>query len=103
MASTLTGIADLAQHPEFLRRVRAATVKAAVAVGNEPNDQTQRALQRRALAQNALHDSDQWADPFAWACARNPVITLDSADSDLEFTVSEVWDAIAGADPPAEP
>lgn len=103
MATTLQEITDLAEHPGFVRRVRPAMVKAAIAVGNEQNDESQRALMRRALAQNVLLDGGVWAARFAWALAANPAITLESSDSDLEWTVASVWDAIAGADPAPEP
>lgn len=99
MASTLAAIHDLAEHPRFLRTVTPAMVKAAVAVGAEVNDQTQRGLARHALSVNVLRNPGAWAPSFAWAVAANPVITLDSSDGDVEFTVNSVWDAVAGADP----
>lgn len=99
MAATLEEITDLAQHPTFLRAVTPAMVKAAVAVGAELADQTQRSLARHALSVNVLGNPHAWAPSFAWAVAANPVITLESSDNDVEFTVNSVWDAIAGADP----
>lgn len=99
MATAAQDIADLAEHPRFLRTVTAMMVKAAVAVGAEVNDQSQRSLARHALSVNAIRDRDNYAEAFAWAAAVNPVITLESSDSDVEFTVNSVWDAVAGADP----
>jgi hypothetical protein len=103
VADTLTGITDLATWPPFRRRVRAAMLVAAVAVGNErPVDGDPRSTLRRALSVNAFAYTDDYEGRFAAAVAANPVITGDSSDGDIEFTVNSVWDAIAGA-PPATP
>jgi hypothetical protein len=48
---------------------------------------------------NVLADPTGWAPRFALAVVTNPVITVASSDSDIQFTVNSVWDAIAGAGP----
>lgn len=104
MAQELEGIADLATWPPFLRRVRAAMVKAATAVGAEQPDPANpdRSLHRRALSVNVFQELDDHERRFAIAVAANPVITHASIDGDIEFTVNSVWDTIAGAPPPVE-
>lgn len=108
MATVLTEIADTAEHPGFIRRVGSAIIKAAVAIGNEPYDGSQYTIMRRSLANKVFEFPDEWADRFAWPVARGPLITVDSSDNDIEWTVAEVWDAVAGAfqpvpEPAAEP
>jgi hypothetical protein len=103
MAGVLVDIADLATDPAFRRRVRAAMVVAAVQVAAEqanPN-QPERSNLRRSLATNIFADLDDHEERFAHAVAANPVITTDSSDSDLQFTVNSVFDAVAGAPPAA--
>lgn len=96
----LSDIADLAAHPAFVRIVTAATVKAAVEVGNEHYDGSQYKIMRRALASKVLGDAQDWGRVFAWAVAANPQITGDSPESDIEWVIASVWDPIAGAYPP---
>lgn len=95
--ATLVEIADLAQHPQFVRRVTAATVKSAVAVGAEEYDGSQYRIIRRALSMSVLKQAEAWGEVFAWAVAANSAIDIDSADSDIEWTIGSVWDAVAGA------
>lgn len=103
MAATLTDTADLVQWPAFQRKVAAAMVSAAVAVGNEavssPPTETQR--RRHALSANVLREPGVWALNFAWAVAQNPVVNYSSSDNDIQFTVNSVWDAVAGVEPTA--
>ena len=101
MATALSEIHDLASWPPFQRRVQAAMVKAATAVGSEPAEQTPRSQLRRALSVNVFADLEDHTRRFAVAVASNPVITYESSDGDIEFTVNSVWDTIAGA-PPAD-
>jgi hypothetical protein len=95
----LSDQSDLAVYPPFVRRVEAATVAAAVAIGNEAYDGSQTAIARRALSQRVLVDPNEWGEIFAWAIASNTAITIASADSDIEWTIGSVWNAIAGALP----
>lgn len=93
----LTDMTDLATWPPFVRRVTAAMLKAAVNVGAEEFDGTQYKLARRALVTKVLEDSALWGTRFAYAAVSNVAITFASTDSDIEFTVNSVWDAMAGA------
>jgi hypothetical protein len=102
VANELDVIYDLASWPPFVRRVRAAMVKAAVSVASELADTTERSRLRRALSVNVFDDLSDYTGRFAIAVARNPVMNAASIDGDIEFGVAEVWDAIAGAPPAAE-
>lgn len=93
----LSDMTDLATYPPFIRRVTGAVLKAAVAVGAETYDGSQYKIMRRALVKSTLEDSPLWGGRFAYAVASNPAITVASTDSDIEFTVNSVWDAVAGA------
>lgn len=93
----LTDQSDLAVYPPFVRKVTAAMVIAAIDVGAEPYDGTTYKLARRALVTNVLQDGPLWGSRFAYAVAANPVINVASTDSDIQFTVNSVWDAMAGA------
>ncbi len=93
----LSDMSDLATHPTFIRRVQGAMLKAAVAVGAELFDGTNYKLQRRALVKQVLEDAPLWSERFAYAVVSNVAIDSDSTDSDIEFTVNSVWDAVAGA------
>jgi hypothetical protein len=97
MASDLMDIHDLAQNPAFIRRVTSSAVFAAVQVGSEAYDGSQYVIMRRALARNVITDAETWGAVFAWGVAANPVITVESADGDIQFTVNSLWDAVAGA------
>lgn len=101
MAATLSDTTDLVTWPPFKRKVAAAMISAAVAIGNEavssPPTETQR--KRHALSANVLRDPAQWADNFAWAVASNVAITYTSNDGDIQFTVNSVWNAVAGVEP----
>lgn len=99
----LDQIAQLAQTTSFIERVQAAMVKAAVAVGAELDDASPRGQLRRSLSVRVLENSKEWAPRFAWAVATNAVITHDSSANDIEFTTNSMWDAFAGAAPPAQP
>lgn len=100
MPAALADIDYLAGRPEFLARVRAAMVKAAVAVGAESGDVAQEHFRlRRALSVNVLAAPEVWAPRFALAVATNPVITMTSNDGDIEFTCDSMWNAMAGAGP----
>lgn len=101
MAATLTEITDLAVWPAFRRRVRAAMVKAAIDVAAEAPDEThtERSLRRRALATNVIQELNAYEERFAMAVATNPVVTAESDDGAIQFTVNSVWDAVAGAPP----
>jgi hypothetical protein len=103
MAATLDDIYSLANRSSFRERVYAAAVKAAVDVAAETPDPSERSRLRRALSARILENRGNidYAALFAVAVAANPVITQSSTDGDVQFTVNSVWDAMAGAEPPA--
>lgn len=101
MATVLADITDLGIHPTFIRRVAAAGVKAAVDVGAEAFTGEPNQIQRRAFATKVFTDTDLWGARLARGVAANPVITIDSSDNDIQFTVNSLWNAYAGAFPPA--
>jgi hypothetical protein len=100
---SLSEIYDLSTWQPFVRKVQAAMVTAAkdVAAELEPASPTPRSTLRRSLSVNVFTDLDGYTRRFAIAVATNPVLTYDSPDDAIQFTVNSVWDAIAGA-PPAE-
>lgn len=99
MVATLIGIIDLAESGQFARKVRAAMVKAAIAVAAEPSDTTPKSTLRRSLSVNVFVDLDGYTRRFAVAVAALPTITVQSVDADVDAAVSSVWNAIAGAPP----
>lgn len=103
MAAALEDAYTLTRVSSFVERVEAAVVKAAVDVAAETPDQSERSRLRRALSARVLENRDDtdYARRFALAVAVNPVITKSSSDNDIQFTVNSVWDAMAGAEPPA--
>lgn len=89
--------AQLASFPPFRDRVLIATVQAAKDVASEAPSGDQRTDDlRSSLATNVLSDPEGYATRFSWAVAANPAITFASTDSDIQFTVNSVWDAVAG-------
>ena len=98
----LDEISQLARTTSFIERVQAAMVKAAIAVGAEQDDGSPRGSMRRSLSVRVLENSDAWAPRFAWGVATNGAINHDSSAGDIEFTVNSMWDAFAGAAPPAQ-
>jgi hypothetical protein len=57
------------------------------------------AQKRLGLAQVVLRDPDAQLPAFIYPVVSNPAIAaagLDAPDGDLEFQVTQVWDAVAG-------
>lgn len=92
--------AALAAHPGFRDRVRVAAVVTAVNVAAEtPNADQRVASLRKTLATNTLGDPIGATDKFTWAVLTNATVGangLAATDGDLEFTVSSIWNALAG-------
>lgn len=92
--------ATLARDETFRQRVAVAAVIAATQIAGEARqdgdyDAYYRA--REGLAVDVLSNPEGFAIRFAYAVAANPVITADSNDGDLQYTVNSVWDDVAGA------
>lgn len=89
--------AQLASDGTFRARVQTAVVAAALdIVGEDATANEAASLRRQSLAVAVLNAPDNFVGRFAWAVAANPAITPDSADGDLEYTVSTVWSDVAG-------
>jgi hypothetical protein len=86
---------DLAMTPAFIARVQNAMVKSAIAVSAEDPATAYHAA-RVSWATQVLRDPARYATRVAVGVASNDVISLDSLDSDIEFTVNAQWNAYAG-------
>ena len=105
----LDKIVTLARRTAYQERVQAAIVKAAVDVASGVDPDPSRDGLRRSLAQRVLLNAEDHALIFAWATATNLAVNPDPAvdndwpaDEHIAFAVASVWDAIAGAAPPAQ-
>lgn len=92
---------DLAESASFKTRVKVAIVKAAGYLIHE--DATgftpARRDKRYNLARAVLSDPNGMAAQFVWPVVANTTIAaegLDAPDSDLDYQVSAIWDAMAG-------
>lgn len=91
--------ADLATESAFARRVQIAAIEAALAVSNEAPvaDHETYSSKRVALAQQLIRDYGV-NDSLTWAVVTNSTISaagLDCTDSDIQFVITTVWDAVA--------
>jgi len=97
---TFLDTAALAEHRSFRDRVAVAMTKTAVNVAAEgPSDDARKDSLRSALATNVLNDPLGYTERFTWAVLTNAQVAangLNAPDGDLEYTLSTVWDAIAG-------
>jgi hypothetical protein len=89
---------------ELRKRIRMATVVAALAVqGEAANTQTPAGLTKRAaLASRVLATAgngtttDNIDQAFVWAVMANGLISPTSPDADIQFTVNSVFSDLAG-------
>lgn len=92
MAATLAASLTVAENPTFVDKVRMAIVRSAIDIQAEdpphPN--------RSKLAYDVLRDPSGFGTMMAYGVAVNPVITINSSEDDIQFTVNSVWDAYAG-------
>jgi hypothetical protein len=91
---------ELAEDGEFQARVRQAAITAAAAIMADQPDNTPQAIAAHALraklALEVLRNPSAWARPIAAAVVTNAAVTAESTDSDLQWTVNSLWDALAG-------
>lgn len=92
---------DLTHDNAFAQRVFMAAVQAAKdIVGEDWGDGTHPAYheKRNTLGQAVLNagGDNNVRSRFLWAVAASPAITAAATDSDIQFTVAQVWDDIAG-------
>ncbi|MBP8291464.1 MAG: hypothetical protein KAX65_01750 [Caldilineaceae bacterium] len=92
---TLTEQYNLASNSDFIKRVTMAMINAAIAISNEGAGAANHALRARHAAR-VLNEPGNFAPGFALGVASNPVVTAESTDSDIQFTVNSNWDAFAG-------
>ena len=85
---------DLAQNPEFQRRVQQAAVKSAIAVSAE-DAQTANHAERVAWGNQILRSPEGYGKTIAYGVLTNALIGMASSDSDIEFTVNSMWNAYA--------
>ena len=85
---------ELSQDETFRKRVEVAAVKIAQAVQAEAVNSPSHEIRAR-LAHAVLHNSRDYALRLALGVAVNPAISASSTDSDIEFTVSSIWNAYA--------
>lgn len=95
-----TDQATLADTPAFQSRVQLAVVTAAVQIAAEEvsGDKDDEVYAKRQVLANVVLTSagQDLLAAFSWAVASNAAITSASADSDIQFEVNSVWNAIAG-------
>ena len=87
---TWLGVADNVSH------VRQCLCKAAVAVAAEDASATAHHATRSAYAFAVLGNPTAAGTAAAFAVATNPGLTTTPSDSDLEFTVNSMFNALAG-------
>lgn len=86
---------NLARDAQFLQRVRVAMVSTAIAVQSELNT-TPNHTNRSNYAKLVLNSPDSYVLDFSEATVSNAAITAASLDSDIQFQVNSVWNALAG-------
>lgn len=89
---------ELAEDGLFQSRVRQAAITAAVQIMAEtPTAGAEGTHQKRtALASRILSDPTGMQRAWAYAVVTNPAITAESVDSDIQWTINSLWDAMAG-------
>lgn len=94
------GQIELAESGEFQARVRQAVVTAAVQILADRPENTPQAIalhgMRAALAHATLVDPVAKQRAWAYAVVSNAAISTESTDSDLQWTVNAMWNAMAG-------
>jgi hypothetical protein len=88
----------LANDLEFKGRVKLAALTAALDIAHEAATLAtiDYHRQRQSLAFTTISDPEVVTARFAYAVAANPAITASSSDSDIQYTINTVWDAVAG-------
>lgn len=87
---------ELVYNPSFQIKVRVAMVTAALAVvGETPTISAAGTTKRHELGVGILNNVAAYEERFRRAVAANAAITADSVDSDIQFTVNQVFSDIA--------
>ena len=94
------GQIELAENGAFQARVRQAVITAAIAILADQPANTPQAIdlhkRRTALASKILADPLSSQRAWSYAIVSNVAIDEDSTDSDIQWTVSAMWNAMAG-------
>lgn len=90
---------QLAQDGEFRLRVKMAMVTAAKDVAAETETTKVLYQKRFDYARQILNEPEYKLNAFAFAVASNPVITSESVDGDIQFTVNSIFSSMAGVKP----
>ena len=85
----------LALTPTFRNRVGQALIAAARDVQAEAPATTNH-TNRSNFARDVLRDPGHYDEAMSRAVCANVAITIDSIDSDIQFTVNSLWDTFAG-------
>jgi len=91
--------AALAADATFRSRVRMAVVTAAIQIAAEAKasqDTTVYDKRQQLVAEVLPNGGTDLLEAFSWAVAQNAAITASSLDSDVQFQVNSVWNALAG-------
>ena len=100
MTLTFSQQVDLANDPPFIKRVRQAIVKAAIAIAAEAaTADADLDAARLRYSTLVLRDPDHYARIMACGLATASDIDDKAADADLSNTVAAQWNAYAGARP----
>jgi len=86
---------EIANNPDFLKRVRQASIKAAIDVMAELEN-TPNHANRIAFANKVLIEPERYGNVLAFGVLTNAMISLASEDNDIQFTINSLFDAYAG-------
>jgi hypothetical protein len=94
----LLEISDTAVNADFQKKVKAARIKTCLQIVGEAETQGKEVLfqKRHDYAFAILKDPSLDLEAYSFAVAANPVITTQSSDGDIEFTVVSVFQDMAG-------
>lgn len=100
---SLATAAALAVDPDFVARVQVAVVKAArdiigEAFGGEGQPTAAQHAMRVTWASHVLNNPRHNAELMAWGVAAGGVITAESIDGDIEWTVNSLANDYAGVE-----
>lgn len=99
MAATLLASYQLSVDPTFRVKVLTAIATAALAVhGETPSNpaNTIKDAKRSDLAFGVISNANGYLDRFALLVASRPGISSNATDNDIQFSVNEVWNDVAG-------
>ena len=94
-----TDQAVLAADATFRSRVRVAMITAAIQIAAEAKgaqDSTVYQKRQKLVAEVLPGGGTNLLDAFCWAVTQNAAIVAVSLDSDIQFQVNSVWNALAG-------